>query len=503
MAAQNWFGDHPKASVVKAGAWAAAANACSAGLSLVGTVVLSRLLHPDQVGLFTLAFTFYSIGSLVIGPGLTAAAVQAPHLSEKQSSNLFWINVAVNTGMAVVLAACSPFLAALFHQPLLAALCPVFAVVLILEGMATQYRALLTRAMRFDITGKIGLVTGFGSLLVAIILAVAGYGVWALVAQVLVAAVADRIALATVVQWRPSWFDSTVPVRQLLHFSYGSSLALAMHMLYTQSQSLLMGRFATTADVGYYSRGQALFQKPFSQIMGPLYAVLLPVLSSRQRNPDELGAALYRANSVLYLVLPPLLVWMIVAGPDIATTLLGANWIEAGKALRFFAIAAWPTVLFGVIYKMNEAIGRPTWGLRIRAFFLPVLLVATAIAAPYGAVWIAAATATVEFVSTPFIFMLLLKHSSVPASYYLRPILLSFLAFLLTLGLAWPVYYGVIQCLESASVRLSAGLLLAYIFGVLVAAVFQYGRDGIREVGCVVKGVSRRVMECGLKSAVM
>lgn len=481
MAAQNWFGDHPKASVVKAGAWAAAANACSAGLSLVGTIVLSRLLHPDQVGLFTLAFTFYSIGSLVIGPGLTAAAVQAPHLSEKQSSNLFWINVAVNTVMAVVLAACSPFLAALFHQPLLAALCPVFAVVMILEGMATQYRALLTRAMRFDIAGKIGLLTGFGGLLVAIILAVAGYGVWALVAQVLVAAVADRIALATVVQWRPSWFDSTVPVRQLLHFSYGSSLALAMHMLYTQSQSLLMGRFATTADVGYYSRGQALFQKPFSQIMGPLYAVLLPALSSRQRNPDELGATLYRANSMLYLALPPLALWLMISGRQISVFLLGESWTEAGDALFWFAIAAVPGILFGTLYKANEAIGRPTWGLGIRLAFLPVLLVALVWAAPRGAAAMAAAGAAVEWMSAPVIFWLMLKDGPIDRRFFAPAMGQCLIAVSISFACMWlmrPIIDGIPMPLIG---HLLLSLVCCYLFCVAIASAFPFGRAACRE----------------------
>ena len=169
-----WFGEHPKRSIVKAGAWATAANVSNAALTLFGTVVLSRLLEPSEVGLFTLAFSFYSIPSLIVGPGLTAAAVQAAHLTRHQSSNLFWINIAANTVMAAILVAMAPSLAGWFHQPSLQALCPVFALILILEGFATQYRALLTRAMRFDLVAKIGFAIGLVSLSVAVVLAALG-----------------------------------------------------------------------------------------------------------------------------------------------------------------------------------------------------------------------------------------------------------------------------------------------------------------------------------------
>ncbi len=478
---QQWFGAHQQTGILKAGAFAAAANIGNAGLSLLATVVLSRLLDPADVGLFTLAFAFYSVPSLVIGPGLTAAAVQAPHLSEPQASNLFWINVAVNTAMAVVLAAFATVFAALFRQPLLAALCPVFAVVLILEGMATQYRALLTRAMRFDIIGKIGLAIGFGSLLLAILLALAGCGVWALVIQVLVAAIADRIALVTVVRWRPSWFDTSVSVRELLHFSRGSSLALAMHMLYTQSQSLLMGRFATTADIGYYNRGQSLFQKPFSQITGPLYAVLLPALSSRQRKPDELGEALYRANSMLYLVLPPLVLWLMVSGRQIAVFLLGGPWEEAGNALFWFALAAVPGILFGTLYKANEAIGRPTWGLGIRLAFFPVLLAALLWAASRGAAAMAAAGAIVEWASAPVIFWLLLKDGPIDRRYFASAMGQCLAALAISFVCVWLLRPFLVDIAMPLGLYLTLQLVCCYSIGLVAASIFPFGRAALRD----------------------
>jgi len=482
----EWFGEHPKPSIVRAGAWATAANVGNAALTLIGTVILSRLLDPADVGLFALAFSFYSIPSLIVGPGLTAAAVQAPHLTRHQSSNLFWINVAANTAMAALLVAISPYLAGWFHQPALRTLCPVFALVLILEAFATQYRALLTRTMRFDLVAKIGFLTGLGSLIVAIVLATLGLGMWALVIQVIVAAVADRIALATVVPWRPSLFDRGAPVRQLIRFSGESSLGLAMHMLYSQSQSLLIARYAAVSDVGYYTRGQALFQKPFFQLMGPLYAILLPALAARQHKPDELGAAVYRANSVLYTTLCPLLAWMILSGPDIATTLLGPHWVRAGETLRFFALGSLPVVLFGAIHKMNEATGRPAWGIWLRALFLPILLVSLFMVAPRGAVWMAGVSAFVEVVSTPFFLVMLLKQTPIPSQYFLKPMCECVVAFLATLATLTCIASVMGHHWHLPPLRAAFMLISSCVLGMAWTSLFQFGRDGTREILCMI-----------------
>lgn len=477
----HWFGRHADRSIARVGVWAAVGQAGGSLLSLVGTVVLSRLLEPAEVGLFTLAFTFYSIPSMIVGPGLTSAAVQAPHLTREQSSNLFWINTLANGVLALLLVAAAPFLADYYKQPQLHGLCQVFAIILVLEGVATQYRALLQRALRFDLITKINLLVGVVGLAVALILAWLGFGVWALAMQVLLTAILDRAALATVVRWRPSWFCRGSGTRALMRFSGASSLALGIHMLYTQSQTLLIARYASVADVGYYGRGQALFQKPFSQLMAPLYAILLPVFSARQCDASELGKAVYRANCVLYTSICPLIAWMILSGPDIASALLGDQWICAGETLRFFAIAALPVVLFGAIHRMNEAAGRPAWGVGLRALFLPILLVALMLAAPNGAVWMAAASAAVELVSAPFFLLLLLQQSPISPNFYLKPICNCILALSMTVGTLFWVNPSSLFALEAPVSRAAATLLASYLVGLGYAAVFQFGRDGIRD----------------------
>jgi PST family polysaccharide transporter len=481
MADNSWFGPHPQQSIINAGAWAAIATFGNALLSLTGTIILSRLLEPSEVGLFSLAFAFYSIPSMAFGPGLQAAAVQAQDLTEQQSSNLFWINVAINGALAVLLVTTAPMIAAFFQQPLMRLFCPVFALILLLEGFATQYRALLARAMRFDLVAKIQLTVGTMSMVVAIVLAWMGFGAWALVMQVLVGAIADRLALAAVVPWRPSWFAREDGIRRLVHFSAGSSLTLGMHMIYTQAQAILMGRLASVSEIGFYNRGQSLFQKPFAQILGPLHAVLLPALASRQQDRDELGAALSRANSMLYAILPPLVVWMMTSAGDIAVSLLGDSWKPAGDALFWFACGSIPLILFGCLWKGNEAVGRPTWGLGIRVAFLPILLAGLTWAAPHGAATMAAVGAVVEWASAPVILWMLIKDGPVPHRYFVRPMAECVFVVAANLAFMWVLKPWISALPVSAVMRSGLSLALCYVIGLSVAQAFPFGRAAYKE----------------------
>lgn len=488
----HWFGRHADRSIARVGVWAAVGQAGGSLLSLVGTVVLSRLLEPAEVGLFTLAFTFYSIPSMIVGPGLTSAAIQAPHLTREQSSNLFWINTLANGVLALLLAAAAPFLADYYKQPQLHGLCQVFAIILVLEGVATQYRALLQRALRFDLITKINLLVGVVGLAVALILAWLGFGVWSLALQVLVVAILDRAALAAVVGWRPSWFCRGAGTRKLMHFSGRSSLALGMHVLYTQSQSLLIARFASVRDVAFYNRGAALFQKPFSQLLDPLYVVLLPKLSSQQHDIAKFSSSVYRANAMLYAMLPPLVIWMMVSGRDIAVMLLGEQWLPAGDSLFWFALWSIPSILFGTLYKANTALGRPGWGLGIRLAFLPVLLAGLFWAAPFGAAAMAAVGAAIEWASAPVIFWLMVKDGPVRSRFFASAMVEALAVFAITLGAAW----GLRPLLDNASmplvIRVTASLVSCYAIGMVAAAAFPFGRAALAEWASLLrKGLSK------------
>jgi O-antigen/teichoic acid export membrane protein len=482
MQASGWFGGHRRASVAKSWMWAMTSNASATLLQFLGAIFLTRILHPADFGLFSLAFVFYVMPSQLVGPALSAAMIQSKSLDGKQTTNLFWIVVSTNAVLATGLFLARSYIAAWFQEPLLALLVPCFAGILVVEGIAVPYHALVSRAMRFDINARITLVTGLSGLAVAITLSLLGWGVWSLVAQSMVMAVGRTAVLIWTVPWRPGAYNADTKVASFLHFGAGSGIALVVHMVASQAQTLLLGAFASATQIGYYSRGLALLQRPLDQIMGPLRDLLLPALSAKQHDHDLLGRALSRANSIVHVMLLPPVIWMFVCGREIALCVLGDEWGPAGYTLQWFAGAAFPNLLMGNTYKAMAAIGKPTAALSVRVMFLPFVLAAMAFAATKGAAACAAVFAVLEWLSMPFIVWVIVGINPAIMRYVVPPLVTCVVQIIVT-SVAMFLAVNVLNIRDYGPAAVSVfGLALANLLFYVLLASTARGRAAFSDV---------------------
>jgi O-antigen/teichoic acid export membrane protein len=465
-----------KASASKAGAWSFLSSLVNTGAQFVSGVILARMLSPEQFGVFAIATTFYAFPSQLIGPSLVAATVQHTDLSPQQASNMFWACAAIYGAVGLAFIASGPLVADFYREPVLSQFMLVYGLILILDGTTVLPRALLSRAMRFDVFAKAAFVIAPTAVAVGIGAAWAGAGAWALAAQLLVTVILDRIVLLWAVRWRPGPFRRGSGFRSMLHFSGKSAWGSLLHLLYSQSQAIVLGRAASVADVGIYSRGQGLFLRPLLQIFVPLQSVLLPLFSERRHDAQALGLAVRKSTAVLLALIAPLTAWMIAAGPDIAETLLGPQWRVVGNTLRLFAIGATPWLWLSPLGKVNEALGHPSRAASVRIVLLPFFLIGLVWAAPRGAVATAGLYAAIEWASIPLGFWLLTREMPLRLGYFLGPVFeFAGVAIALTGVLALIVArchdmgMGAIGC---------AGITFcsAYLIGGIIAACLPSGR---------------------------
>jgi len=440
------------------------------------------MLSPEEFGTFALASTLYTFPSQLFGPSLVSATVQQPDLSEQQASNMFWTCLGIFAVIGLAFCASGPFVGSFYREPVLTWIMMVYGLVLAVDGTAIQHRALLTRSMRFDVFARAALVIGPLSLVVAVMAAWAGAGPWALVAQMVVTVLLDRLVLFSAVRWKPLPFRRGSGYRSLLHFSGKSALASALHLLYSQSQTIVLGRMASVADVGIYNRGQGLFLRPLLQIFNPLQAILLPLFSARRHDPEVLGMAVRKATVVLLALIVPLTAWMIAAGPDIAETLLGARWRVVGDTLRLFAIGATPWIWLSPLGKVNDMLGHPGRAASVRIVLLPALILGLAWAAPRGATYAAGLYAVIEWMSVPLGFWLLTREMPLRLGYFLRP---AFEFGAATVLLTCVLVLAVSQChAQELGPILCAGATFcaAYVLGGLLFSCLPMGRVALREL---------------------
>lgn len=314
-------------------------------VQFVGLVALARLLDPRDYGLLAIAIVVIGVGEIVRDFGLTTAAVQAPVLSHEQRSGLFWINAAIGAGATLVVVAAAPLLTTFFDDGDVVPFLRACALTFLLNGLATQYRANLTRAMRFgrlvfcDLAGQvIGVTTG-------IALAALGAGYWSLVGLQLGQYGAVLVLLVAVSRWRPSRPRRRCGTGPLVRF--GGHLVATQLIYYVGNNldTLMIAARFSPASLGLYNRAFALVVSPLNQIRTPATSVALPVLARLGDDYDTAGRYLERAQLALGYCVGPALALCAGASGALVQLLLGSRWAAAAPLFSMFAVSGAASIL--------------------------------------------------------------------------------------------------------------------------------------------------------------
>ena len=319
-------------------------------LQLLSVVILARLLSPHDYGLLAIALVVVGVGEIFRDFGLTSASVQAPTLTDGQRDNLFWINSALGTGLAAIAFVAAWPVSLLTGQGELLGILQVLALVFVVNGIATQYRAQLMRALRFRALAVADIVSAALALGGAVVAALLGAGYWSLVIQQLSAATVLLVMLVAFGRWRPRRYARVHEVRGLVAF--GWHLVVTGLITYGAAQIdtiVVAAKFGTTS-LGLYNRAFQIVMTPLNQIRSPLTNVALPVFSRAQEHRERFDSFVTAGQLALgYALGLPLLLVCGMAEPVVAL-MLGPQWEGATPLLRCFAVAGALTTLSFVGY---------------------------------------------------------------------------------------------------------------------------------------------------------
>lgn len=329
-------------------------------LQMSTVVVLSRLLLPADYGLVAMVLVVVGIGTVFRDFGLTTAAVQARTVSREQRTNLVWVNTGIGVVLASLMFLGAKGVAAVFGEPRLVLIAQVLAVTFLLNGFATQYRADLTRRMKW---GRLALADLLGQcvgLVIAVVLAVKGAGYWALVSQQVGQLACTAALLIYFAGWLPGTPNRAGDLRPFIKF--GSNLAITQLIYYIMNNldTFTIGLRFSTESLGLYNRGFSLLMSPLNQVRSPATTVALPVLSRLQTDYERAGDYLRRSQLALgYSIVAAL---SISAGASVPLTglLLGPRWSAVAPILGCLAIAGAASTLayVGLWVYLSRGMGR-------------------------------------------------------------------------------------------------------------------------------------------------
>lgn len=364
-------------------------------LSLAAMAVLARLLAPEDFGLIAMVYAVIEFAELAMDLGLGAATVQAPQTTSRQASNLFWLNLALSGALTAIVAAASPLISNLYHEPRLTPVVLVLSLGFIIMGLGMQHRAILNRQMRFGALAGIELAALAASTIVAIAAAWSGLQYWSLVLHHFAYISVGCAGVWVLSGWRPQQPSRKANVRGML--AYGANLTGFCFLQYfaRNIDRVLLGWFTSTRQVGLYDRICHLALVPVMQISWPLTRVAIPALARLRDDPPTYRR--YYRNGILLLttIAMPAVVFLFVAAENVIRLMLGPNWIETTPVLRALAPAAFASTFSASTTWVYISLGHTDRQLRFGLLTSVATITAVAIGARWGAVGAAAAISIV------------------------------------------------------------------------------------------------------------
>ncbi len=391
-------------------------------IQTVSTLVLARLLSPEDFGRVTMVTATYGIVLLLKDLGLSAATIQSKDITSDQSSFLFWTNVLAGMCVSLIILATAPALSLFYGTTELQPIAYAYALIAPISSLGAQHAALLSRAMRFKAIALRDLAAAITGASAGITSAAMGAGFWSLLIMQATSAIAGTIALWHSNPWRPSfprWVPDAVP---LLKFGRSMTIGSLLQYFNHNLDSILLGKFFGPAELGIYNRAQGLLNRPLATFMPSITQVILPLMSRIRDDHEEFRTTTLQLLS-LSAAFGGLLVTPIVAWSElIVLVLLGEAWSSASPIvaiLGVFLIFEPASYLLGSVL---IAAGFPDKMARWRAWTLALTVLAFALGVPYGPIGIAVAYSTSGLVTRVWLGSIVARQSSIPRVSMLRAI---------------------------------------------------------------------------------
>lgn len=373
--------------------WNAIGRFSTQGVSFVISVLLARILSPSDYGVIGMIGIFLAISQTFIDSGFGSALIRKKDCTDTDFSTAFYFNVVVGIVCYLILFFCAPFIANFFDTPILKDIVRVLSINLFLGSLTIVQGAKLTAAVDFKSQAKIGLAATIVSGCVGLIMAYSGYGVWSLVYQSVSSSVVRTILFWFVTKWKPQFTFSKQSFKYL--FGFGSKILSAslLHTIYSNLTTILIGKFYTPKDLGYYSRGESLAQLPSTNITGILSSVTYPILSKIQDDDDRLIQVYRKYIRITSMVIFFGMFLMAALAEPLIITLFTDKWENSIIYLQIFCF----TYMFDHICSLNLNIlyvkGRSDLVLRLEVIKKTISISLIVAAIPFGVLAICIARA--------------------------------------------------------------------------------------------------------------
>jgi len=373
------------------------ASGASLFVQLGATVILARLLTPADFGLVTMVTTFSLLFCSFGLNGFTEAILQRPEVTSALASSMFWTTCGTGVFLTGTFIAIGPLLARLYHDSLVTRVATGMSLTILISSWGWIHLALLGRAMQFRTVSAINVSARLISVISSIVLALLGWGYWALVVGQIVVSIVTVMGAWWMCRWIPSPPNRVEGAGSVVKFALNVYSHYALNYVTRNADNLLVGwRFSAQA-LGFYKKAYDLFVLPESQLTAPISAVVVTTLSRLNDDQRQYQRYFLSGISVLAFLGMGIGVDITLVGRDVIRFLLGPAWEETGRIFALFGPGIGVMLLYNTHGWIHLSHGRPDrwfrWGIIESICTIGLFVVAL----PWGSAGVALAWTTSYF----------------------------------------------------------------------------------------------------------
>jgi teichuronic acid exporter len=343
--------------------WATISKAVVQTVSWAGTLIVVRLLTPDDYGLMAKVVAVCSIAAAIAELGLGTAIVRSGETKRDDLRKIFGVSLLVSLAITAALIAGTPLFARLFHEPRVIWPIAAASLQILISAVAIIPASLATRDLSFRHLAKIEMASGLANIATTAPLAYLGAGVWSLVVGTLVATfVRSGLLLAFGERMSPRF--SLDGIAEDLKFGLTLAGSRVSYFILVQSDVLIGAMFLSTIEIGQYSVALQLATLPMLKVMGTINQITVPVIARQQRDRERVREILLKSLRLMSLVAMPALWGISAVAPELVRTLFGTKWLAATAPLAILPLVVPLRMVCGIIFTTSLALGYRTLELR-------------------------------------------------------------------------------------------------------------------------------------------
>ena len=370
-------------------AWSVAEKIGSMLMQMVVSIVVARLLMPEDFGVLAILTFFTALMAVVVDSGFSQTLIRKTEPTESDYKSVFVFNVVTSLVLYAVMTALSPAIAAYYNIPVISKIAPVLFLLLPVNALTVIQNTIFARQFRFATLSRINFASATIAGIAAITMAWCGFGVWSLVAQRL----AQVTVKAVLLWWRGDWrckgrFDFSA-LRAMSGFSFRLMGTDIISYLYNNIAQLFIGKMHSATTLGYYNQAQKLKELPVTSVVQSFQSVTYPALANVKGDKQKFADSYLRVLAITAAVIAPVMVGMVAVADDMFMLMLGQRWMPTVPYFKILSLAGLFYPISMIAYNVLKVAGDGGVILRLEIIKKAIMTIILVLAIPHSVTAIA------------------------------------------------------------------------------------------------------------------